>query len=244
MADAASEPWGALLPEGGRVTLFALRGDDLETRDLARAADAESVAGIDPARLVTLDNSARAAPPAEILPKGLRSLGALQQAGPAALLTAEARVLIAGALTAAPDWDGILLIPEPEVTHWVHVSAREVVSFQGAATGRLARAFGAKAGEADTGALDDTMSRPERLAVHLNAAALTGDHSALWGHLLGAELAATRAYWLGQGVRIIGDAEPYAAALAAQGVMAEAVPRAGAWRAGLRALGAAAGFTG
>ncbi|MFX0545331.1 2-dehydro-3-deoxygalactonokinase [Roseovarius sp. S1116L3] len=236
------EAWGALLPEGGRVTLYALQDDAIQMHDFASSEDAAGSCGIAPGRLITLDPAQRSAPPTAILPAELSALGALQQAAPAAVLPPEVRILIAGALTAQPDWDGIMLLPEVEVTHWVHVSAREVVSFQGAATGRLAAALGASGAEFDEGALGDTMSRPERLAAQLNAAALTQDVPAILGHLLGAELAAMRPYWLGQEVRIIGPAAPYAPALALQGVIAEAVPRSEAWHAGLRALGRSAGL--
>ncbi|SEK77761.1 2-dehydro-3-deoxygalactonokinase [Roseovarius nanhaiticus] len=247
MADPSSEAWGVLLPQAGRVTLYAVDGGAVRAHDVADADDAARAAGVLPERLITLNDAASDAPPTSLLPQGARSLSAVQQIAPAARLDPSARVLIAGALRAQPDWDGIILIPEAEVTHWVHVSAREIVSFQGAATGRLAAALGAPMGSGgarfDTGALGDTMSRPERLAVHLNAAVLGGDAAAVLGHLLGAELAAMRAYWLGQELRIIGAAAPYAPALAVQGVMAEAVPRAAVWQAGLMALGAAAGLT-
>ncbi|MFX0541590.1 2-dehydro-3-deoxygalactonokinase [Roseovarius sp. S4756] len=236
------EAWGALLPEGGCVTLYAVQDGTAQAHDFASPEEAARSTGIAPGRLITLDPAQRSAPPAGILPAGLGPLGALQQAAPAAVLPPEARILIAGALAAQPEWDGIMLLPEVEVTHWVHVSAREVVSFQGAVTGRLARALGASGAEFDEGALGDTMSRPERLAAQLNAAALTEDAPAILGHLLGAELAAMRPYWLGQELRIIGTAAPYAPALALQGVMAEAVPRSGAWHAGLVALGRAAGL--
>ena len=79
--------WGALLPgEGGRGTLYAVGDGNIETLDLARADDAETMAGIPAARIVTLDAASRVSPPTSTLPGGLRSLGALQQAGPAALL--------------------------------------------------------------------------------------------------------------------------------------------------------------
>ena len=126
-----------------------------------------------------------------------------------------------------------------EQTHWVHVSAREIVSFQSAATGRLTAAFGGAAEAADAEAVGDTLARPERLAVHLNAAHLAGDAAALLGHLIGAELAAMRRLLAGPVRTIVGAAEPYGAALAAQGVQADDVTRAQAWRGGLAALGRA-----
>ncbi|WP_138935961.1 2-dehydro-3-deoxygalactonokinase [Roseovarius arcticus] len=237
-------PWGALLAEGGRVTLYAVQDDAIGAHDFASLDEAVSQCGIPAARLVKLDDTSHVLPPAPTLIDKPGVLSAIQQASPAAVLPAAARVLIAGALAAQPDWDGILVLPERDVTHWVHVSAREIVSFQGAATGRLASALGATAHAFDEGALSDTMSRPERLAAQLNAASLTGGSAVVLGHLLGAELASMKMYWLGQDVRIIGDPAPYAAALVSQGITAEAVPRAQAWQAGLLALGQAAGLNG
>jgi len=238
-----TDPWGALLAEGGRVTLYVAQGGAFEARDFATIGEAQDRSGIPQSRMMVLNDSQRAAPPVPTLPDGPGLLGAVQQGTPAALLPAAARILVAGALGEQPDWDGIVILPEADVTHWVHVSAREIISFQGAATGRLAAALGAGTGQFDEAALGDTMSRPERLAAQLNAAALLGDEAALMGHLLGAELAAMKAYWLGQELRIVGGPAPYAAALASQGAEATEVPRGMAWRAGLVALGAAAGFS-
>jgi len=68
-------------------------------------------------------------------------------------------------------------------------------------------------------ALADSLSRPERLAAHLRQAEVAGDRAAMTGHLLGAELAATRVYWLGQEVVVIGArSKMYKTALAAQSV--------------------------
>lgn len=237
-----STPWGALLAEGGRVTLYAVQDGAISAHDFASLDEAVNRCGIPAARRVTLDNTAHVLPPAPTLTDKPGVLSAIQQASPAAVLPAAARVLIAGAHAAQPDWDGIMVLPERDVTYWVHVSAREIISFLGAATGRLAAALGASGHEFDEGALGDTMSRPERLAAQLNAASLTGGSAMVLGHLLGAELASMKIYWLGQNVRIIGDPAPYAAALASQGVTAEAVPRAKAWQAGLMALGQAAGL--
>lgn len=237
-----STPWGALLAEGRRCTLYKVRDGAVSAQDFASLEEAAHRCGIPAARLVTLDDTSHVLPPAPTLIDAPGVLSAIQQASPAAVLPAAARVLIAGALAAQPDWDGIMVLPERDVTHWVHVSAREIVSFQGAATGRLAAALGAAGHAFDEGALGDTMSRPERLAAQVNAALLTGGSAMVLGHLLGAELASMKMYWLGQDVRIIGDPAPYAAALASQGVIVEAAPRAKAWQAGLMALGQATGL--
>ena len=122
-----------------------------------------------------------------------------------------------------------------EVTHWCQISAEEVVSFQSALTPELARALGA-ADHADLAALTDTMSRPERLALHLRSAELAESADAVAGHLLGAELAAMRPYWLGQQVIVIAQNSLYSEALSSQGVPVETLNPSDAARDGLMAL--------
>ncbi|MCQ0091070.1 2-dehydro-3-deoxygalactonokinase [Roseovarius sp. M141] len=236
------QPWGVLSEEGGRVTLHEFQGDRLRTRDFATIEAAQTGSGVPAGRLVGLKAAPDAEVPAPILPTAPGALGAVRQRAPYGLVPAAARILIAGALAERPDWDGIICLPGAGQTLWVHVSAREIVSFQGAATHRLAAAFGAGGGPMDRDALGDTLARPERLAVQLQSASLMGDTAAIIGHLIGAELAAMRPFWLGQQVVIVGGAMPYGAALAEQGVQAEAVTQMLAWRAGLAALGRAVGL--
>lgn len=150
---------------------------------------------------------------------------------------------IAGFLALNGDWDGVICQPGPQ-TSWAQVSAGEVVSFQTFLTGDLAQmmlrhlglddpaeATGEAlwSGEAFAAALDTVLSRPERLALALNALrtgppvqALTEDiiRARLWGTLIGAELAASRPYWLGQQIAVIGPAGIsgyYSQALQSQG---------------------------
>lgn len=234
------QAWGVLAAAGEGALLHEVLGDTVKARHFASMAKAEQGAGLEPGRLLRF-NAPELAPPAPVLPEGAGALGALRQGRPAALLPPEARILIAGALAKRPNWDGIICLRDVDVTHWVHVSASEIVSFQGVATGRLAAAFAAGEGF-DQAALSDTLARPERLAAQLNAASLDGDGARVIGHLLGAELAAMRVYWLGQGVIIIDAGALYHEALQALGVEAENMPRAQAWQAGLMALGRAAGF--
>lgn len=150
---------------------------------------------------------------------------------------------IAGFLSLNEGWDGIICLPGTH-TKWAHVSAGELVSFQTCMTGEmfallsdasvLRHSVQSDGWDQDTflEALSDTMSRPETLAARLfrlRAAHLLQDakpetaRSQLSGLLLGAELAATRPYWLGQQVTVIGAdklCKAYVAALAAQGVAA------------------------
>jgi 2-dehydro-3-deoxygalactonokinase len=150
---------------------------------------------------------------------------------------------IAGFLHLNPGWDGILCLPGTH-TKWVHLSAGEIVSFQTVMTGELfatlstqtvlRHSVGADGWDdaAFAESLADTLSRPERLAgrlFSLRANSLlhgqtpqTG-RARLSGLLIGAELAATRPYWLGQQVAIVGAgtvARLYQTALAAQGAQA------------------------
>lgn len=164
---------------------------------------------------------------------------------------------IAGFLAQEPDFDGVLCLPG---THckWVRISAAEVVSFQTAMTGELYHLISNHSvvghvleGDAPEDqsafaeAVSDMMSKPEALSQRIfaiRAAAVLQDmppqtaRSTLTGLLIGAELAATRAYWLGQRVAIAAEpmlAEMYQRALALQGVTAEAMEANCLTRAGL-----------
>ncbi|MDK3019182.1 2-dehydro-3-deoxygalactonokinase [Pseudodonghicola flavimaris] len=185
------------------------------------------------------------AKPEELLPLPLPGLNAsavppLTQRSPFGIMVGMT-ARIAGFFALNPNWDGVLCLPGPE-THWVQVSAREVVSFQSALSGTLTRTLShaipglpdASAGGWDKDsfldALDTTLSRPERLAsglAVLAAEAALGqlDSGAaparLTGLTIGAELAAARPYWLGQQVALLGepaDIRPYVLALERQGV--------------------------
>ena len=178
-------------------------------------------------------------PPVRVGPHS-QALPGLRQSSPPALMRGE-ELRIAGFLALNPGWDGVICLPGP-LTHWVQVSAEEVVSFQSFLTGAMAEALATapllRAALTDAGwdedafteALDTAMSRPERLAAGLagiyTEATLDGmsggaARARLFGGLIGAELAASRPYWLGQQVALIGPeraARPYAEALARQGV--------------------------
>ena len=94
-------------------------------------------------------------------------------------------------------------------------------------------------------ALSDALSRPEKIAARLfslRAEGLIGNLTSaqargrLSGLLIGIELAATRAYWLGQAVTLIGApviAGLYARALASQGLRAHVLPATDCTLAGL-----------
>ncbi|MBF9031792.1 2-keto-3-deoxy-galactonokinase [Rhodobacterales bacterium HKCCE3408] len=165
----------------------------------------------------------------------------LSQAEPADVMRGE-ETQIAGFLSEAPDFDGVLCLPGTH-TKWARISAGEVVGFMTAMTGEIYRLISdhsvirhclAGDGIADpaafTDAVSDTLSRPEGLAQRLfaiRAETVLRDlgpgtaRERLSGLLIGAELAAARGYWLGQDVAIAGApglAAAYGAALEAQGL--------------------------
>ena len=155
----------------------------------------------------------------DTVPAKALGAGSLKQETPLGELGEDARLAVAGFALAQPNWDGVICLPG-DPSHWVHLSAGEVVSFQSFLTLRIAQALGG-AGVPDPGAVQDTMARPERLATHLRSAALGRNNDEILGHLVGAELAAARAYWLGQKVIVLGDgarAEGYVTLLGSQGV--------------------------
>ncbi len=147
---------------------------------------------------------------------------------------------IAGVLAVTPGFDGVICLPGSH-TKWAEVSAGEIVSFRTFMTGELFAALRAHTvlrhtvpdeGWDDAAFLEavgDTLSRPESLAARffaLRAASLLEDlpgpvaRARLSGALVGAELAASRPYWLGQRLALVGSdgaAAGYAAALKAQG---------------------------
>jgi 2-dehydro-3-deoxygalactonokinase len=173
---------------------------------------------------------------------------------------------IAGFLAGEPDFDGILCLPGTH-SKWAHVSAGEVVSFTSFMTGEIFALLGRESvlrhsvaadgwSEPDfLEAVDETLSRPERLAARLfglRAESLLADlaperaRARLSGLLIGAELAATRPYWLGRDLVLIGAAglaDAYRAALAHCGLVARQVAVAGLTLAGLAAAQAALAST-
>lgn len=166
----------------------------------------------------------------------------LKQAKPADVMRGE-ETQIAGFLSQSPEFDGVLCLPGTH-SKWVHLSAGEVVSFQTCMTGEmfqllsessvLRHSIGDRDGDPDAfaEAVSDTISRPEKLAQRLfslraenvlNNLSPLAARARLSGYLIGAELASTKPYWLGQQVAIAGNpslASAYAAALKTQGVEA------------------------
>ncbi len=169
----------------------------------------------------------------------IRILPGVCQEDPADVMRGE-ETQIAGFLTLNQEFDGVLCLPGTH-TKWVHVSAGEIVSFQSLMTGELFALLSEHSvlrhsvceGWNDTAfqdAIADSMSRPQSMAAKLftlRAESLLRDlpsssaRAQLSGYLIGLELAATRPYWLGQQVALIGDERLnaiYSDALVAQGL--------------------------
>ena len=108
-------------------------------------------------------------------------------------------------------WDGIVIFTGP-VTTWAHVSAGELISFRSSLALKLAcgvirdRALGAvdQVGDAFNDAVSSGLSNPESVFSKLSASADAETHL---GHVLGADLAAFRSYWLGQDIVILGEGD-------------------------------------
>lgn len=226
-------------PEGWRG--FALDGSEIVGEvEGPHDADVLSRLGLD-GPVLRLGDGTPDKVPAPVLPQGGARFPGLMQDRPADVLGGWPRLWLAGLLAARPGWDGVAVVTEGDVRHWLHLSAGEVVSMQGVLTPRLQAALGG-ATAADPEAVADTMSRPERLAAHLRTAQVAGVTEAVTGHLLGAELAAAKAYWLGQSVVVAGGAEALAGALQVQGVPVEVDATDALERRGLAVLGQALGF--
>lgn len=184
-------------------------------------------------------------------------LPGLSQEKPADVMRGE-ETQIAGFLAEKPDFDGILCLPGTH-TKWVQISAGEVVSFRTFMTGEMYALFATQSvlrHSMDNGwdeaayseAVRDGMANPQTLAgrfFSLRAESLLGTPSPgvaparLSGLLIGAELAASKPYWLGQNVALLGAeklSRLYATALAAESVPTETYP---VTRATLAGLGAA-----
>lgn len=197
--------------------------------------DAARDLGASPDRPLLVSGAPDAAPvtvpakPLELVPLTCRqqsgigyfALPGLRQSSPPARMR-NAATGIAGFIALNPNWDGVLCLPGSP-THWVQISAGEVVSFQsflslpGAATLLELPQFGIGAAGAwaaeDLGAsAEDVMARPERLMARiceLQVGLAEGNLSAevarsrLIGAFIGAELSAAKPYWLGQNLAVL-----------------------------------------
>ena len=235
--------WIALGPDANGARACAMQDDTLVS-DILAADERAALTGLNApgdASVLRIGEGVPATLPAAVLPNVGNSLSGFLQETPADVIGAWTRVGIAGFLTGAPHWDGVICEVGPDTTHWLHVSADELISCQSFLTPRLITALGGADAPAQP-ALDDSLSRPERLAAHLRVAEVSGNVAATTGHLIGA---AARAYWLGQQVVIFSDtglAAGYETALASQGVPTTRQNPDTLRAAGLAAIGAKLGY--
>jgi len=173
----------------------------------------------------------------------VRLLRGVKQDKPADVMRGE-ETQIGGFLAAHPDFGGVLCLPGTH-TKWVHVSAGEIVSFRTFMSGEifalmatqsvLRHGIAAEGWDEDAfvGGLQDAVSKPEALAAQffslraeglLHGLSPVAARSRLSGLVIGAELAASKPYWLGQPVALIGAhrlCTANAAALKVQGLEAQ-----------------------
>ncbi len=181
----------------------------------------------------------------------------IKQVDPADVMRGE-ETQISGFLSRNPNWDGVICLPGTH-TKWVHISADEVVSFQTFMTGELFTTISEQTvlrhsiatdgwdNDAFLAGLDTALARPERLASRLFSLRAEGllhglegasARARLSGLLIGAELAGSKPYWLGQQIAVIGDSDLskiYVDALATQGAPATQVNATSVTLAGLTA---------
>ena len=234
--------WVAIALDGGLWRGYLLSGDQV-VKQVEGPDRAALIAQIGAGNtIVQIGEGAAHCLPTGILPSAGTSVPPLVQNAPPDVISALVRIWVAGVLSVREHWDGVICAMQGDVTHWLHVSANEVVSAQSFLTPRLRTVMKGAQAASET-ALGDTISRPERLAAHLRQAEVAGDFSAISGHLLGAELAAAKPYWLGQQVVLVSnEPEAHLSALKAQGTDVSAVDPASALEVGLGALGRAWGF--
>ncbi len=232
--------WIATGRDGTGVTAYAL--EDGEVLRRARGIDepaALTQLDFEAGRMIRIGAGEPRPLPAPVLPESGPHVPAFTQAAPPGRVDAWVRLWIAGFLADRPGWHGVICAVADRVSHWIQISAEEAVSTQGFLTPHLIGALGGAA-PPDTEAVADSLAQPERLAAQLRTAEVADRPAAVTGHLLGAELAAARPYWLGQQVALIapeGDPTGHEAALRAQGVPAERHAPDSVLPAGLAALG-------
>ncbi|MBR9769021.1 MAG: 2-dehydro-3-deoxygalactonokinase [Rhodobacteraceae bacterium] len=108
-------------------------------------------------------------------------------------------------------WDGIVIFAGP-VTTWAQVSAGELISFRSSLALKIGyhvmldRGLDTpdQVGDGFNDAVGSGLSNPETVFSKLSASVGAETHL---GHVLGAELAAFRSYWLGQDIVILGEGD-------------------------------------
>jgi 2-dehydro-3-deoxygalactonokinase len=181
----------------------------------------------------------------------------LRQVTPADVMRGE-ETQIAGFLALNDGWDGVICLPGTH-TKWVQVSAGEVISFQTYMTGEMFALLSGSSvlrhsvqgdgwdSQAFDNAVEEALTKPEKLAARLfsiraddllDGTPADTSRARLSGLLIGAELAASKPYWLGTNIAILGaeaTAKHYTRALQTQGASATLADTARMTLAGLTA---------
>ncbi len=195
----------------------------------------------------------------------VRIIAGVMQRAPAPDVMRGEETQIAGILQQSPGFDGVVCLPGTH-TKWARVRTGEIVQFQSCMTGELfglistqsVLRFSLEGGGWDDGdyvaAARAALEHPESFAgalFSIRASSLVAGlesaaaHARLSGLLIGTELAATRPYWTGRSVAIVGNgrqAELYDRALRSFGAATTLLPAQEVTLGGLRA--ARAGFVG
>ena len=243
--------WIGIRATGESVTGWRFDGRTrVETLDAAACRDVPGRLPPDRVLVAGADGAPPEPVPARILPEQLLTgpqalvLPGLSQDKPLHRVGAE-RLDAIGFLAMNPNWDGVICLPG-DVTHWIEVSANEALYLHGSLTLRLAGLLSLD-GAPDPDAMSETLSRPERLSAALRSAEVARTPAVATGALMGAELAAAKALWLGRQVAVMGTgkgAALYRDALARQGVPVVQADGGRMAEKGMLALGDRFGLTG
>lgn len=224
--------WIGAFVQPGKVRVWEVAAQQAEMRDLQDPETFQDLARSAAVPIVAcgLPVAARTVPSAPLTDvvqtataPNVAAIPGLSQAHPAAR-SRGLETAIAGYLHNQPGFDGVICV-QAEENMWAQVSAGEVVSFQTFLTPGLQDALsgGTAATPEFDAAVTDTISHPERLARHLSSAKAQESPDRITGHLIGAELAAAKPYWLGQRVVVLSGAHVlHAHALTRLGVAPEA----------------------
>ncbi|MEO0680615.1 MAG: 2-dehydro-3-deoxygalactonokinase [Pseudomonadota bacterium] len=258
---------GGLGPDGFEPALLALAGRWLPEKGRARVmvcGMAGARQGWAEAGYAPVPAAPRAAAPARPRTRDprldVRILGGVSQTNPPDVMRGE-ETQIAGLLASEPGFDGVVCLPGTH-SKWVHVTGGEIFHFLTCMTGEAYALLAERSVLRHTltgpegrdlpaflDAADEAMTRPERVFARLFSlragALLSAEPDApatlrarLSGWLIGLELAASRPYWLGRRVALVGApglTAHYRAALEAQGLAPEPLDAARLTLDGLRA---------
>ena len=171
----ADTSWIAIGRDAEVFRAFAVEGAEVKTEARAETEDqAYARLGFTAQSIRWIGEGTPDVTPCAVLPPAGRTLPVVTQEQPADVLGAWPRLWVAGFLAGHENWDGVLCIETGDASHWVHVSANEIISFASFLSLRLATFLGG-ADTADPAALADSQSRPERLASHLRQAEIAGN---------------------------------------------------------------------